>query len=126
MRFVMMLAAALLTTSAFAVDMDFSAVLTDQDGAPIIDCAGPDCASKPPLTLGKVAMRSLTASFEDERNLSGEEKFKRGQLAEKVYSGGSVALSAEDTALIKRLIAKGYGPLIVLKAWRLLDPTSVK
>jgi hypothetical protein len=126
MRFVMMLAAALLTTSAFAADVDFSAVLTDQDGATVIDCVGSDCAGKPPLTLGKVAMRALTASYQDEQSLAGEEKFKRGQLAEKVYAGGAVAISAEDTALIKRLIAKGYGPLIVLKAWRLLDPATAK
>ena len=123
MRFVAITTAAVaLATSAFAAEVDFSAVITDADNAPVIDCAGSDCAGKPPLTIGKLAMRALTASFEDERNLSGEEKFKRGQLAMRVYDGGKVALSAEDTALIKRLVAKGYGPMVVLRAWPLLDP----
>lgn len=115
-------------TSAVAADVDFSAVLTDQDDKPVIDCAGKpeECPDKNPLTLGKVALRVLTAPFDDERNISGEEKFKRGQLAMRVHNGGVVTLQAEDVALIKRLVAKGYGPLIVYRAWPLLDPATGK
>jgi hypothetical protein len=127
MRNILILAAALFSTSALAVDVDFSAVITDQDGMPVIDCAGSpkDCEGKPPLTLGKVAMRALTASFEDERALTGEEKLKRGDLALRAYkSERSMQMTAEEVALVKRLIAKGYGPLIVVRTWPLLDPAS--
>lgn len=111
--------------SVMAGEVDFSTIITDADGAPIIDCTT-DCGGKPPLTLGRVSMRALTAIYNDEPSLSGEDKFRRGELAMRVYKGGSVALTAEDTALLKRLIAKGYGPLIVLKTWPLLDPVAGK
>jgi hypothetical protein len=125
MRIIAIIATLLICgATAGAADVDFSAVLTDPDGAPIIDCVSADCAGKPPLTLGRLALHVLTASFPDEQGLSGEEKFRRGLLAMRVYGGGKVVLNAEDTALIKRLIAKGYGPLVVLRAWPLLDPPS--
>jgi hypothetical protein len=126
MRLVVFILAIMFGSSALAGEVDFSAILTDADGAPIADCATADCAGKPSLTLGKLAMRVLTASFEDEKNLTGEDKFKRGELAMRVYKGGTVSLAAEEVALLKRLVAKGYGPLIVLRAWPLLDPAAGK
>jgi hypothetical protein len=70
------------------------------------------------------------ANVHERCTLRGYQSFLKNDNREgspvKVYNGGTVALSAEDTALIKRLIAKGYGPLIVLKAWRLLDPSTGK
>jgi hypothetical protein len=83
------------------------------------------------LTLGKVASTALLLAFPDEQNLAGDEKLKRGVLALKVCNCEAgkaydqVTLSAEDIALIKKLIAKGYGTLIVLRAWPLLDPGSI-
>jgi len=113
----------LFSTGALARDIEFSAIITDADGAPILDCVGNNCTG-PPLTLGGVALRALTAQFEDERNLSGEEKFARGELALRVHKGGRIDVSAEDIATIKKLIAKGYGPLIVIRAWSMIDPSG--
>lgn len=121
----MLLWTLLLIAPAYAGEVDFSAVLTDIDGAPIPDCpSGTNCAERPPLTLGRLAMNVLTATYPDEKTLSGEDKFKRGELALRVYKGGKVNLSVEDIAEIKGLVAKAYGPLIVRKAWPLLDPGS--
>lgn len=124
MKLLLAAIALFVSTSAFAANVDFSTVVTDADGAAVADCAGSDCAGKPPLTLGRIALHALTATFEDEKNLAGEEKFKRGQFAMRVYKGDTVTLNAEDTALLKRLIAKAYGPLVVIKTWPLLDPSE--
>jgi len=122
-RLVFSLLLAALSFTAEAREINFSAIVTDQDGAPILDCVGAGCTG-PPLTLGSAAMRALVATFEDDKNLPGEEKFKRGELALRVYKGGTVDLSAEDVALIKKQMAKGYGPIVVLRTWKLIDPES--
>jgi hypothetical protein len=54
--------------------------------------------------------------------LSEEAKFLRGALAAKIHNATApLALKAEDTALLKKLIGKAYSPLIVFRAWPLLD-----
>lgn len=44
---------------------------------------------------------------------SGEEKLQRYNLAVKVNAGGDTDLSVNDCHLIKRLVEKYHGPLIV-------------
>ena len=74
------------------------------------------------LTLAKITINALVAQYEDERNLSGEEKVKRWQLAMLVRGNQEeVNLIVEDVALIKKLIAKAYGPLIVGQSWGMLE-----
>ena len=73
-------------------------------------------------TLGIIVANALFATFPDEKDLSGEEKFKRGMLALDVQGAGTMTLSAEDIAMIKKVVAKAYGPLIVAQSWKLLDP----
>lgn len=113
---------------AAAAEIDFSVALAGEDpkGPPLNDCAMPqDCEKeKPPLLLGKVARRALLATYPDEPNLSGEEKYKRGKLADRLWLNGKETLSVEDVALLKKLISKGYGPLIVTRALDLLDPPA--
>jgi hypothetical protein len=114
-----------LPVAAQAGGIDFAALLTDLDGQPIPDCVGNDCANKPALTLGVIAIRCLTANFPDEeKSISGEEKFKRGELALRIHKDGKTSLTAEDVALLKKLVGKAYGPLIVVKTWALLDPAQ--
>ena len=59
---------------------------------------------------------------------SGEEKFKRYQLAERISAAGPQDVSVEEVALIKRLIGKGYPPMVVGPAWLALenDPAPVE
>jgi hypothetical protein len=97
--------------------IDFTAALHDLDGVAISD--GSD--AKVPFTLGGAAVRALVISYEDERNLSPEEKFKRGELATRIHGATSLSLKSEDITLLKKLIGKAYGPLIVFRAWPLLD-----
>jgi hypothetical protein len=71
--------------------------------------------------LQKIIVDALQANVKGEESIAGTEKVKRFQLAVKVYSGDEVELSAEDIALIKDLIGKLYGPLVVGRSYELLE-----
>lgn len=122
-RFALALMFAVLATPALAID--FSKPLVDEAGKPV--CAtqlkeGEDCPAGKTFTLAIVARNALYASYEDEKNLSGDEKFKRAELAQTI-TAGDVKLKVEDVALVKKLIGKMYGPVVVYQAWRELDAT---
>jgi hypothetical protein len=122
----------LIALGAAAEAADFSAKILDFNNKPVIDDAvcPADTSGKRPcateVTLGDVSVRALMAVAPDEQNLAGEEKFKRFVLAMKIKDGGEVALSAEDIALLKKLIGKIYAPLVVGRAFPLLDPGEKK
>lgn len=81
----------------------------------------PDLQGNPAVLRG-VCIEALMAQFEDERNLSGEEKLKRFELALKIKQAVDPAeFTAEEIALMKKLIGKGYGPLIVGQTWKMLE-----
>lgn len=115
-------AASVLAVATPAMALDFTQKITQLDGT---DLKGPD--GKPTeLTLATVAETALNSSFEDERNLDGAEKVKRFLLSEKIEKGQKdVTVSADDIALIKKVVAKAYNPLIVGQAWRMLDPNGM-
>lgn len=81
---------------------------------------------KVPLTLGLVCRHALSANFQDEQGVAAEKKFERGMLAYKIAKGEIQALSAEEITLIKPLIGKFYGPVVVLRAFMLLDPVGAE
>jgi hypothetical protein len=91
-------------------------ILNDLDGNPI------DAAGKP-ATLAGVAITALLATYKGEENLSGEEKLSRFNIAMKIKNATDVAceLTVEDVALVKKLIGKAYGPLVVGQAWKALE-----
>ena len=92
----------------------FDETMKDLDGKAIIG-DGRD------LTLKQIACNALSLIFNDEQNLSGEEKAKRGLLAMRIYANTEIDLTVEEVALIKKLIGKAYGPLIVAQAWEILE-----
>ena len=73
------------------------------------------------LTIRAVSCSALTADFQDEQDLSGEEKVRRQKLATQIYQESTVTMTIEDVALVRQLINKGYGTAIVGSAWPLLD-----
>lgn len=77
-----------------------------------------------PITLKRVAVNALMSTFEDEANLSGEEKFKRYKLASRINDAAMVDVSAEEVTLLKRLIGKLYTPIIVGPAFEALEAES--
>lgn len=116
--------AALLALSVPAYAADFSAPILMIDGkTPMRESQD---EKSPVLTLAIVAENALLASYQDETNLSGEEKLKRFRLAEKIASQkGDITLTAEEIALIKKLVAKAYNPLIVGDMVKAIDPASM-
>lgn len=71
------------------------------------------------LTLRAVSMGVLLMT--DEQGISPEEKFKRFKLAERIGDDGMQEVTAEEIALIKRLIGRSCQPIVVGPAYELLE-----
>ena len=95
--------------------IDFSAVIKDLDGDPVKD-------GEKDATLGRVACTALLASYADEQNLAAEDKVRRFRLAEIAAKGGEREVKVEDVALIKTLIGKAFAPLVVARAYDIIEP----
>ena len=116
---------------AFASDLaiDFTQPIVDQDGRPLAVCLDPEtvsadskeCLRSVSVTLGFAAFRALTLR---EPNLAPDESYKRGALGLDIYQSRNAVLTAEQIALIKAQIAKAFTPLIVVRAFRMLDPAQ--
>ena len=61
-------------------------------------------------------------TFPDEQSLGGEEKFRRAKLAFDLKGNKVGTLKTEDIVLLKKLVAKLYGPVVVYRVWQMLDP----
>ena len=131
MKIAMLLAAATFALASPAGAVDLSQQFMDQDGhthvmdelarEPSASCDGKH--GDPCLTLGKVLYHALLQPYADEGNLSGEDKFKRGELAMRMLNKKEVAFSPQDVILLKTVIGKMYSPLIVVQAYKMLDPS---
>jgi hypothetical protein len=73
------------------------------------------------LTLGTVAVSALMGQYQDEQGISGDEKFRRYQIASRVSASGIQEISIEDISLIKRLIGNAYTPMVVGPAYMALE-----
>lgn len=87
--------------------IDFSVVLKDIEGEPLKDEKGRD------FTMARAACAALLASFPDEKEIGEKEKVDRFKLAISATAGGEQEVSINDASLLKKLIAKLYGPLVV-------------
>ncbi len=127
-----LVAVLLMVSPAFAADeprkIDFTTVLLDPDDKPLTECADDplpkemrDCIARRPITLGLVALGALSMF---EQGLAPEEVAKRGALGLELYKATAAALTPEDIVLLKKQIAKRYTPLMAIRAFRLIDPTT--
>lgn len=57
---------------------------------------------------------------------TAEEKARRFVLAQRIASGGNLDLSAEDTALCKKVVGNMYSPLVVGRVFEAIDPAALK
>jgi hypothetical protein len=101
--------------------IDFTKKITNLDGDPIIN-------DKKELTLALVCENALLALTEKNNSLPGAKKVHRAILAQCIHTEGQVDIVAEDVAMIKDVIAESYSPLVIMRAWEILDPkvTDVK
>lgn len=72
-------------------------------------------------TLKSICVNVLMVSNPREKDLGGEEKLKRYELARKINAGGEIEVSAEDVALLKELVGYLYGPLVVGNVYSLFE-----
>lgn len=97
---------------------DFSQQLVGLGGQQLMEANGDE---QRPMTLAVVAVNALMGQYADEQGLTGDEKFRRYQLAERIDAGGVQDVSAEEVALLKKLIGKAYGPMLVGPAFKALE-----
>lgn len=95
--------------------INFDAKILDLNSKEIVD------QNNKSTTLGTVASQALMAAFPDETNLEASEKVKRFKLSLKVVKGGSQDISVDDVSELKKLIGKAYGPLVVGRAYDLIE-----
>lgn len=98
--------------------IDFSIPLTDFSGEPIWLTPEKDKGT----TLKDVVLGALLSTFNDEQTLAATEKIRRYRLALQVEKNNGYDFKSEDVAEIKRLIGKAYGPLVVGRAYDIIEP----
>lgn len=99
--------------------IDFTPTINDLKGKPIKEG---DAEDSPVATLGSICITALMAQFEDERTLPAKEKVSRFKLAQKLVDAKELELKVEEVNLLKTLVGKAFGALIVGRAEELLDP----
>lgn len=95
--------------------INFGANILDLERKPLI-------MEEKPATLGLVSCMALLGVYPDERELSADQKIKRFRLAEAASKGGEQDVRVDDVALLKKLIAKGFGALVVGRAFDIIEP----
>ncbi len=97
--------------------INLSTVITDLSGEAVKD-------GEKDLTLSTVCISALL--MPDQQDQPAKEKVERFHLAEKVHAAGEQDLSVDDVALLKKLIGKLFPPLVVGRAFAVLDPPPPK
>lgn len=103
--------------------IDFGKKLTDFNGNPVKQMNGDK--SLVDASLSSVCVEALMARFPDE-TLSAEQQLSRYALAKAIHKAEALEITTDDIVLLKRLLAKGYGPAIVGAACEILDPAAIK
>jgi hypothetical protein len=101
--------------------IDFSVKIVSLAGIPVKDQTGTE-----DLTLGSVCVNALLTLIEGQKRLSGMERKKQADLADRIYGQDIVNLDVKDISLLKDLAGELYPPLIVKRVWDLLDPQDEK
>jgi hypothetical protein len=104
--------------------IDFTTVLKDQDDKPIPDVMAMQLTDTSPfieLTLGRACFNALLTQKQNETELNGQDKFHRGELAFNIRNNTSYDLNQLDKDLIKTQLGYLYSPIVIYRAYRLLD-----
>jgi len=109
--------------------IDMTQVLVDENGMPVKDqfMQGPDdpqCLKCKPLTLGAAIAHALFAALPSEKDISGEQKFARGNLALRIEHDPHAKLTASEITVVKDLVGKLYSAIIISRVYPVLDPNA--
>lgn len=86
---------------------DFRFTLKALDGSNMKDEKGD------PATAKNISLNALDALDQQEMALSGEEKVKKYDLMLRINNSDDVDLDENEIVLLKKLIGKFWGPLVV-------------
>lgn len=94
--------------------------------APVLDLAEKPMSDEDgrPVTLGTVVVQALLATLRGDESMAGLAKAECGHLAMQLFPGGEHDLKAEQVAMIKERAGRAFTPLVVARAWALLDPVA--
>lgn len=95
--------------------INFGIELKAINGEPLLDAESKEAKV---ITLGVVTTNALLAPVQED---SGVQKAKKYKLAIKTVDEKELDLEAEDIAMIKECIGKGYAPLVVGQCFDILD-----
>ncbi|HDR9497585.1 TPA: hypothetical protein QDC06_000787 [Burkholderia cepacia] len=96
--------------------LNFDIAINDENGTPASIPGGDGRI----FTLGTAACQALLNGPVDDKG-DGSEKHARYRLWKSIQEGGTVELSVDDVAKVKRLIGAAFGPLVVGQCWDLLE-----
>lgn len=101
--------------------VDFKRQILDLDNNPIPSQENKNGSAT--LILSVIAINALLSRFSDEKDITGQSMVDRFELALRIKNADvpGVEVQAEEISLIKNLIAKGHGPLVCGRAWKLLE-----
>jgi hypothetical protein len=102
--------------------IDFSVVLRTPDGRAIKEG---DAEDAPDLTLRAACAAVLFNQIPGDEHMIGSKKLELAKLGMKLFADGEVTLSSDDVTALKERIGVAYSPLVVLRAFELLDPEGV-
>jgi hypothetical protein len=111
---------------------NFEVAITDFDGKPIF--SEPEVRGKEgtvekaavTFTLKSAAIQALNVLHQDEQSLPAEKKFERYRIAMKIATGDPVELNVDELALVKQLIGRVFTPIVVGRAWEILEKDSAE
>lgn len=96
--------------------LNFNQQILNLDEKPLMNADGS------PVTMAYAAKEALLAIFPTEKEISGDEKFKRYQLAKKINSSSEECeISIEEAALIKKLVSMAYGANVVGRLYEMME-----
>ena len=109
--------------------VNMQTTIKDEKGKPAKDFAyvtkeDPTCANCSLLTVGVVIARALNATFPDERDLSGEQKWARSVLADRLKDNKAATLTVKEADLIEKLVGKAFGGETIKQVVPLIDPNK--
>lgn len=109
-----------------AAIIDFSAPIAVDVSAIEKLQAGEKPAPETMQTLGKIARFALMANYQDEaQTLQPGTKQARFELTLRLFNDPKVDLSIDDIKMVRDIIAKAYGSLVVGQVMRVMDGKTI-
>lgn len=110
--------------------INFSQSITNLAGEPLKERDENLKETDKAITLSAICVNSLLAILPDAQGrpqvVTGQEKVKRFQLAQKINRGGEIELETEEIAKIKDMVGKVQNVLVTGQAFKMLEGKKEK